>query len=536
MVYYGALMPVPRPLRPSVLPRPGPTVQLGVLAELMLVGGLLALALAVRWPNLLLSPQFPSVGATVLKALDIADGRALPLADQAPYLGGPFMYLLAFVFKLFGPSVEATLLVPWAIGGLTIVPTYLLGRELGGRAAGLLGAALLATSAAHTVVTSHVPLSHSLTPFIATTTLWLLARAVVRVEGGSLALAGLGAGLSLQTHPTIAPLLSGAVVAAFLARPSWSRTRWPYLAVMLVLTGYGTLFVHHIQTHFEVVGDIQAKEARYLDADTDPGEDAEHGVYVNNLERLSLSLARLTSGAISEPDADDGYLRDPSIVAYAALGLGGLVLAARRGNPLLLLALLAAVLLPPLLSGKYKPVLDGRYLMPLVPVMFVGIGLVWGAAARALAPSRAGLAGAAALAIFGVVLVFQPLTLLADFYEDTQENGLSNALYLSTRSQVRAAQSDEPVLLDARLRDVKSVGGGNAGSNFAWLLAVSREPAEVWHDGDDPSALVGRLAILHRATADRLDEQLELTPLDGRRSNGRDRQSYRAYLVGPRPT
>ena len=148
--------------------------------DLLLVGGLVALALVVRWPNLLLVPQLPSIGGTVLAALDLADGRAFPLYDQAPYLGGLMVYLLAAIFALFGPSVEATMLVPWVVGGLTAVPTYLLGRELGGRAAGLLAGALLATSGAHTVITSHVPLSHSLTPLLAATTLWLLVRADAR--------------------------------------------------------------------------------------------------------------------------------------------------------------------------------------------------------------------------------------------------------------------------------------------------------------------------------------------------------------------
>jgi len=500
--------------------------------DALVVGVLVAAALAVRWPNLFLSPQFPSIGSTPLRALDIADGRVFHLADQAPYLGSPFMYLLAGVYKLFGPSVEATLLLPWLIGGLTVVPTYLLGRELGGRIAGLVAGALLATSGAHTVISSHVPLSHSLTPLLATTTLWLLARAVVRADGRSLALAGLCAGLSLQTHPTVAPLLAGAAVAVLLARRAWLATRWPYLACGLLLLGYSTLLADHIRTRFELVGDVQGKQARYLDADIDVGEDADRGVYLNNLQQLLLSLARLTSGTLDERELATDYLRDPRVMVYSAVAVAGVLIAVPRGSPLLLLALLPAIFLPPLLSGKYKPILDGRYLMPLVPVLFVGVGL-FVAAVRTIGSRLGRRAAVGPLVALVALLVVQPLGELAEFYEETGEDGFSNVLHLETLDQLRAARAgSEPILLDRRLLEVKSPGGGNAGINFPWLLAVSRIPAEPWAESDGRPLPTGRLAILHRATAERLGPRLTLTPLDGRRLNNRDRASYRAYRVG----
>ena len=562
-------MAVPLPTRAVVLPRAGSVAALGARADVLLVGALVGLAFAVRWPSLLLSPQFPSIGGTVLQALDVADGRALPLFDQAPYLGPLLVYLLAGVFKLFGPSVEAPLLLAWAIGSLTTVPTYLLGRELGGRSVGLLAGALLATSGAHTVITSHVPLVHSMTPLLATTTLWLLVRAVSRVEpddtpgrrvatpatsgmarrlprlpttgaGRLLAASGLLAGLSLQSHPTVAPLLGGAALASLLCRPAWLRTRWPYLAVVGVVLGYSVLLAHHLQTRFVVVDDVRDKQARYLDADDDAGENAERGIYLNNLEQLAISAARLASGAIDQRQEVADYLRDPWVLVYPAFALAGLAVAARRGNPVLLLALLPAILLPPLFSGKYRPILDGRYLMPLVPVLFVGVGLALAALARVLqargATSRWQAMSWTAflpLGVLAMLLVLHPLWLLADFYEESQEDGFSNAMYLQTHDQIRAAElGGELVVLDDRLGEVKSAGGGNARSNFAWLLAVSRIPAGTWDAaGDDPAALVGHVAILHRTTADRLTDRLSLAPLDGRRPNGRDRPSYRAYRV-----
>lgn len=561
--------------RALALPLVG-TVAVGVWVDVLAVASLLALAGAVRWPHLLLSPQFPSVGDTILMALDVADGRAFYLRDSAPYLGAPFLWLLALVYRLFGPSLEATMLVAWTIGTLTLVPTYLLGRAVGGRGVGLIGGTFLATSGAHTVVSSHVPLSHSLTPLVATTTLWLLAWAANRASDGPdaaslarggrlLALAGLLAGLTLQTHPTAAPLLAGAVLGVVLGRPGWLRTRWPVLALALVVAGYSTLLIYHVTSRFEIVADIQSKQARYLDADEDAGEEADHGVYANNLEQLLLSTARLLSGAIGERESAGDFLADPWVLAPSILALAGLALAIRERRTWWVVSAVAlAVVLPPALSGKYRPILDGRYLMPLAPLLFVASALAIATLARAVAragaPSAslsgrdglgdrtgvaaagAGLplrlargAGLAGLVVGTTFLAAHPVELLERFYEESQEDGFSNALYLRTLRQIAAARhGDEAVLLDPRLATVKSAGGGKASTSFDFLLALERIPTERLDAAAFPASLTGRLAILHRATADHLDDSLPLEPLDGKRQQGKDSPSYRAYRIGER--
>src|SRR5207237_1084919 len=142
----------PRPL----LLWPGPRTRVwtgrlsaGAWLDVVLIGTLTILAGVVRWPNLLLSPQFPSGGEGIVMALAVADGHALYLREVSPYIGTPYLYLLALVFRVVGSSVEATLLLSWAMGTLTIVPIYLLGREVGGRMVGCVAATLLAMSAAH---------------------------------------------------------------------------------------------------------------------------------------------------------------------------------------------------------------------------------------------------------------------------------------------------------------------------------------------------------------------------------------------------
>src|SRR5687767_8244974 len=53
-----------------------------VWVDALTVGALVALAGVVRWPNLLLSPQFPSVGDAIMAALEMAEGQAFYLHDS----------------------------------------------------------------------------------------------------------------------------------------------------------------------------------------------------------------------------------------------------------------------------------------------------------------------------------------------------------------------------------------------------------------------------------------------------------------------
>lgn len=507
---------------------------LNLRLETLLVAGLVAAALLVRWPELFMSPPFPAVGNSVIEAMAIAGGDALPVADQAPYLGAPFLYLLAAAYKLFGASVEVTLLVPWAIGGLTVIPAYLLGREVGGRLAGLVGAALLVTSPAHTVITSHVPWVHSMTPLLAVTTLWLLARAVLRRDRCSLILAGLAAGLSLQTHPTVLPLLATAAAVAMAISVRGLSGRTALLFGLCATIGYSTLLMYHVQTRFAVIADVRAKQARYLDADVDPGEHSDRGSYLNNLEQLSASLARLASGELSEGSSATTFLGDPRVMVYPALGALGLLAGKRRIGWFLLAGVAAGVLLPPMFNGKYKPVLDGRYLMPLVPVLFVGVGILASRLTGWLRCSRLGIGGAGVAMVALGALVLAPLFSLSRFYEESSENGASNARYIRTLRMVESmSQIGDSVWLDPRLRDVKSPGGGNAGSSFGWLLAVSDRKVQEWRpdtvtQGPPPA---GSLFIVHRATSERLRHELAMAPID-ESSASRDDASYRLVRVG----
>jgi hypothetical protein len=544
-----------------------------VRVDVLLAVSFVVLAAVVRWPNLLMVPELTTGGAGIMMALDIADGRAFYLREISPYIGAPYIWLLALVYQLFGPSIAATLLVTWAVGALTVLPTYLLGRELGGRVVGSIAALLLATSPAHTVITSHVPLSHSVTPLVSTTALWLLARAVRHAgtdlaRGGKLlAAAGLVSGLALQTHPTVAPLLAGAAIGAVLMHRQWLRTRWPAIAVACAILGYSTLLVYHVTSGFEIVNDIRNKEASYRDAGHDEGGGLT-AVYPGNLGQLGLSTARLIGGAVEDRENAAEYLADPWVWVPTALALIGLAVALRARAGWLVLAMLVAIVLPPAFNGKYRPLLDGRFLMPSLPVWFAMIGLTIVEAVRLVArsgsasreaPSRdprltpdaaltgrrrapeaswpgprlARTAATAVLIVGTTVLVAQPLNALDELYEASLDDGYSNVEYLSTLRLIEAARrGNEAVLLDPMLFEVKTAGGGKALTNFTWLLAVSRIPSDAPASLPDSARLTGRLAILHRTTANRLGDTVSLDALDGKRVSKNYNPSFRLYRIG----
>ena len=152
-------------------------------------------------------------------------------------------------------------------GGLTVVLTYLIGREVGGWKLGALGAALLATLPQHIVVNSHVAWQNSTTPFYSTLAAYTLLRALrafpkpdsSRVPRWArwLLLAGFVFGLMLQTHigtVVLAPALAGAVLLAlwFSAdrRASFRRffaSPWPYLTLLLVPLAYSPVIIDNAQ-------------------------------------------------------------------------------------------------------------------------------------------------------------------------------------------------------------------------------------------------------------------------------------------------
>ncbi len=139
-------------------------------------------------------------------------GRDFPLMIS-DYQGVSSMYAVLPLFALFGPGVGAVRALTIGFGALGVVLTYLLGRRLYGRPAGIVAALLLATCPSFIfwsrvgvyVVSQVVPLA------LGATLAWLRWRRNGRI--GWLALAGLLAGIGFSTKILFIWFIFGAAAA-----------------------------------------------------------------------------------------------------------------------------------------------------------------------------------------------------------------------------------------------------------------------------------------------------------------------------------
>ncbi len=342
----------------------------GLRAELLGVIALALLAGVVRYPYLWLEPRITDEWREAQRGLLIAQGHGFPATNVAPYIGALWNYLLAIAYLILGDDLRVPRLVAMLLGALTVVPTYLLGRELGGRLVALLAALLMVTSPVHVLTNSHIAWSNCITPLFTTAGLWLLVGAARRADGRWLALSGLAFGLAFQTHPTALAVLPGALLYLWQRGRPLLRGIWLPLAGALFLVASLNVVVFITAYPADFFGSIQSRQEDYNRRA--PPTFVQR--YWTNAGYLWLSLGRLPSGAVLTDNNWAHILAHPLIWLYAgALGAGA-VLSARRGQPLAAdVDAPALVLLPLFQPGSYYPVPDGRYAMPLLPVLYASL-------------------------------------------------------------------------------------------------------------------------------------------------------------------
>ena len=182
----------------------------------------------------------------------VARGQLLPLTNVDAYNGSLWTNLVAAGDWLSGFSLYTARALALAAVVPTVLATYALGREWGGRVGGVV-AGLLAEHRRHPH-RRQLPISAGATPSPRFSPPWVSGRPLgaVRRSGKrwTLPLAGLCWGLAFQTHPTVLGLLPGAVIFLFWKAPSSLRTRQPYLAAGLFLLVNLNLLVFNLATGF----------------------------------------------------------------------------------------------------------------------------------------------------------------------------------------------------------------------------------------------------------------------------------------------
>jgi hypothetical protein len=496
-----------------------------------MIGAVLGIAAVARWPNLWLIPTFTDETNEVKLAYEIARGQAAPLTNVDPYIGALWNWALAIGFWTFGMSPWLPRLLSFVCGVATVGAAWWLGRELGGRLGALLAALFMAACSTHVLVNSHVAWSHATTPLWTTLGLACLARAL-RGRGVWLVGAGLFLGLGVQTHITAALLLPGAGLALLLQRPGLARTRWAAFGILAFLLATANLLVFNAVTGGESLRGGQEKLSGYTGQED--GLDA--GNYPENLGRLTLATSWVLTGAIEKRRFVGETIGQPMLLAYLGLAVGSVVWAARRGRWLPLLVAGPYLLALPLLQGKYEPMLNGRYVMPILPLVYASIGLVVGDAVATLQrrwPARASVLGGALLGL-AVLTALYPLAPLATY----QRSARTNHAILAAHEAVLASRAPgEVVLVDYGLDGVFFMAAGSAFKSMELLLGGSGVPysvidARASSIEDALSEHEPRLLVLNTEKVRTLGREFTLTPLMG---GERDGPGFGVFRVTTRP-
>jgi hypothetical protein len=342
---------------------------------------------------------------------------------------------------------------------------------------------------------------------------------VGEVAGGrALVAAGLLFGLAQQQHPTMLllwPVLLGYVGSRGRA---YFRTRWAYAAILAFLIGVSPLILYNlVATDF---GSL--KESREQTSGYQEGRDKDFS-YRGRAIEIGQALPRIVASAIDhQPAAPETYLRDPRVLAYTGLALAGLVAAARLGAWMLPLTVATFLLLLPLFPASHDNLpRQGRYLMPLVPLAFAGMGglaaMLWSRLRGA--DREGGRTGGqwrlAALAAVLALVVLSPLAILARYELDVLAANETNDRYFVTLGALeRQLRPGEPVVLDPTLQRDRTGAAGTAQRTFDFMMELRGIPRTMLEESservarriDAPTAVVladlQPSSIRNRANAD----------------------------------
>ncbi|MCC7106234.1 MAG: glycosyltransferase family 39 protein [Chloroflexi bacterium] len=458
-------------------------------ADILASLGLFALAAAVRFQGLLTVPRFTDEQLDTLYTLPLFRHQGLPIVGFDPYNGPLYSYLLATSLWLLGPQPATQRVLVALLGCGAVLLTYWLGRGLSGRIGGLVGAGLLATCAAHVVVNSHVGWSNATTPFFTTLAFVVILPAVTRGSGPRMALGAGAFGLALQSHPSVVAFLPGVALAILIKRPRLVLSRWTVLGALLFLVGYSPVIAYNLlpsgrDSYRELTSSLLANWGQPEDLVTRLGHEQEinadgqsgKSAYLTNFSSLALNLPRTAASLIEPWSVWTDYLHSPAFWLYGAVVLLGLAWPSRRGNPLPLLAGLSFLFLLALMNGKYEPIFNGRYLMPVLPLAFAGFG----ALAQELWTRWRARAPRLALALVAALLVLQPLWLLNQYLGRNWADGQINQDLMDAAAALPASRRpDEPIVLDDALGRRNLVADGDLLMNLRVFLEFQNVPYRV---------------------------------------------------------
>ena len=338
----------------------------------------------VRLQGLWDAPPFEDEHGELLLGLETARGHALPSRGSDPYLGPLFSYLLAAGFWLAGPTETTARGVAALAGALSVALAFLVGRELYGRAAGLIGAALMIANP-FLVLISRMVHSFSLSPPFFLLGVLFLLRYLKRRSPAAAVLAGLCLGAAVHAHPAGLPAVVATLIWAVVRCRPGLQSRW-------ALIGLGTMLA--VNLNFGYLLTPSGAAARAEIANRREGYAAAPGAQVGlSLDRLVTAakehyglIFRLPGGRWRNQD----FLADRWLQLFFALALVSLFWSARRGQTLPLAVALPVCLLSPLTLIRAEHY-EARFVLPSFLLVFVAMGGMLAATSLGLTRRLAGM-------------------------------------------------------------------------------------------------------------------------------------------------
>jgi hypothetical protein len=316
-------------------------------------------------------------------------------------------------------------------------------------------------------------------------------------------------------------LLPGAATFVILRRRQLVTSRWLYVAAALFLLVNLNLLIYNVATGFDSLGRGIEQSGEYAE-----GEPLSWPLYLERASLLLLGLYQSLGGAVDLYTSSPELLGDPGLWPVAALATVGLMYQWRRGNALPGLLVVSALLVLPLVNGKYNLVPNGRYLAPLLPILYAGVAAAFVAAvdvARRVSLMHRPYPHIVRASVYGgflavtTLVIAHPLVYLRGYHADVETFGWTNEPIFETLSAIEAYPGDEAdVILDRGLNvHISGWGNGTPRDAFELGLTMSRTSYRVVdvRDDDNTSKLLARagrcrdqLVVLAPRAAEHNDE------------------------------
>lgn len=343
------------------------------VTNLLIAPGLFIVALAARLPWLWEVPRYVDELKEIMLAYSIYTGNILPLHNAAHDIGSMHNYLLAGIFKLFGPNIYAPRLYVAVTGALTVVLLYLLGEKLYGRLTGFLAAGFLLTNGMHIMVT-HKAWANCTTPFFFMLAMLATVNTEQKKSGPWVILTGLLWAATLQTHPSV--LIYLLVVFVYVLSPHFRRSAgisagWYAGAIAAFLTGYSNMIYYNIVT---AGGSIKWLVYKHYALESHPGVHT----FFSNLPQMVVELVRSVSSTYTLEKDPFHYLLYPFFLLSLIFIMAGACLSIKKGRSLPVWMVLGGLAVMPWINQRYEFYQSTRYIMPLIicTILLMAFGIV----------------------------------------------------------------------------------------------------------------------------------------------------------------